>query len=149
MNHFKPHAEKAAIWGQHPRQPGYCRRPLPLPSCFFGEQPHCMKTQQSSSQNPWLVQAEEVGAARLVNTYVCVFESHQFLQTACSHSHVCNMSLCLRSQSFLQKAAAGEACRRHPMGPPEAWCGSELTPVCCLPNATPSFVFLWPNWKNK
>lgn len=137
MNHFKWHAEKAAVWGEHPRQPGYYTRSPPLSSCFFGEQPHCVKS-QTSSQNTRLVRAEEVGRVHLVNKYVCVFESHQLLQTVCAHGYICITSPCLRSQSFVQSAAAGGVGRRHPIGSPGAWCDSELTPVRCLPSATPS-----------
>lgn len=85
-----------------------------------------------------LVPAEEVGRVQLVNKYVCVFESHQLLQTVCTHGYICITSPCLRSQSFVQSAAAGGVGRRHPIGSPGAWCGSELTPVHCLPSATPS-----------
>ena len=79
MNRFKWHAEKAAMGG-HPWQPGYHTCSPPLSSCFFGAQPQCMKS-QTRGQNMWLVWAEEVGRVHLLNKYVCVFESHQLLQT--------------------------------------------------------------------
>ena len=62
-----------------------------------------------------------------------MFESHQFLQTACSHGHICNMSLCLRSQSFLQKAAAAEVCAEGTLSglqKPDVALSSHLSAAC-------------------